>query len=108
MSLPAVKDITRTRGEVAPDIVVDAGTDLTGHTAHLIVETAAGVVVDAIAGTVAPGAATSTITITPTAVTVADVAAAGALVYSVILNRDVTAARRTIAAGDWIVVDLAG
>ena len=108
MSLPVTKDITRTRGEVAPDIVIDAGTDLTGHTAHLIVETSAGVVVDTIAGTVAPGAAASTITITPTAVTVADVAAAGALVYSVILNRDVTAARRTIAAGDWIVVDLAG
>lgn len=108
MSLPAIKDIERIRGEVAPDIVVTVGADLTGHTADLIVETAAGVVVDTIAAVVVAGATSSTATVTPTSTTVADAAAQGVLVYSVILNRLVSSARRTIAAGDWIVTDLAG
>ena len=46
MSLPVIKNIVRVRGEVAPDVVVVAGADLTGHTADLVVETSAGVVVD--------------------------------------------------------------
>lgn len=108
MSLPVIKNIVRVRGEVAPDVVVVAGADLTGHTADLVVETSAGIVVDTIAGTVAPGATSSTITLTPSAATVTDAAAIGELHYSVILDRLVTAARRTIAAGDWIVEDKAG
>ena len=37
MSLPVIKNIVRVRGEVAPDVVVVAGADLTGHTADLVV-----------------------------------------------------------------------
>lgn len=108
MSLPAVADITRTRGEVYPDVLVTVGTDLTGHTAHLVVALADGTVIDTIAATVAAGATSSTITATPTTVTVATAYAAGAVEYAVILDMATAAARRTIATGDWIVIDRAG
>lgn len=108
MSLPAVADITRTRGEVYPDVEVTAGTDLTGHTAHLVVALADGTVIDTIAATVTAGAASSTITATPTTVTVATAYAAGDAAYSVILDMATAAARRTIATGDWLVDDPPG
>ena len=37
LHLPIVADITRVRAEVYPDVYVEAGADLTGHTAHLVV-----------------------------------------------------------------------
>lgn len=107
MTLPAITDITRTRGEVYPDVEVAVGADLTGHTAHLVVALVDGTVVASIAGSVAAGA-TSTITATPTAPTVATAYAAGEAEYAVILDVASDAARRTIAAGDWIVVDRPG
>jgi hypothetical protein len=107
MTLPAIADITRTLGEVYPDVLVTCGADLTGHTAHLVVALANGTVVASIAGSVSAGA-TSTITATPTAPTVATAYAAGEAEYAVILDVASDAARRTIAAGDWIVVDRPG
>lgn len=107
MSLPAIADIRRVRGEVYPDVVTTAGTDLTGHTAHLVVSLADGTVVDSIAATVTPGA-TSTITATPTTLMVATASTAGEIAYAVILDMATAAIRRSIATGDWIVDDLPG
>lgn len=108
MTLPAIADITRTLGEVYPDVLTTVGTDLTGHTAHLVVALADGTVVASIAASVSAGASSSTITATPTAPTVATAYAAGEAEYAVILDVASDAARRTIAAGDWIVVDRPG
>lgn len=108
MSLPAIADIRRVRGEVYPDVVTTAGTDLTGHTAHLVVSLADGTVVDTIAATVTPGASSSTITATPTTLTVANASEAGEIEYSVILDMATASLRRTIATGDWLVDDRPG
>lgn len=108
MSLPVIKNIVRVRGEVAPDVVVVASADLTGHTATLAIETAAGVAVSTIAGTITAGALSSSISITPDATSVATAYGVGEALYSVILDYGTAALRRTIAEGDWIVKDLAG
>lgn len=107
MSLPAIANIRRVRGEVYPDVVTTAGTDLTGHTAHLVVSLANGTVVDSIAASIAAGA-TSTITATPTAATVATASVAGEIEYAVILDMATPSQRRTIATGDWLVDDAPG
>lgn len=108
MTLPVIADIQRTRGEVYPDVEVTVGTDLTGHTAHLVVALADGTSVATIACSVAAGASSSVITATPTADTVATARAAGEAEYSVILDMANGAARRTIATGDWRVTDYPG
>ena len=105
--LPVTEDLRRIRSETTPAITIVAGTDLTGHTVHLVVATAAGVEVDRVAGTIAPGTSSSTITISPTSAMVASAYAVGAASYAVIL--DVAEAfRRTIAIGDWVVEDPPG
>lgn len=108
MSLPITEDIERIRGEVYPDIEMTAGTDLTGHTAHLVVALANGTVIDTIAASIAPGASSSVITATPTAATVDAARAAGEAEYSMILDMATAALRRTIATGDWLVSDPPG
>lgn len=108
MSLPVVANIHRIRGEVYPDVVTTAGADLTGHTAHLVVSLADGTVIDTIAATVTPGASSSTITATPTALTVANASEAGEIEYAVILDMATASLRRTIATGDWLVDDAPG
>lgn len=108
MTLPVTTNITRTLGEVYPEVLVTCGADLTGHTAHLVVALADGTVVASIAASVSAGASSSTITATPTAPTVATAYAAGDAEYTVILDMATAAARRTIATGDWIVIDRAG
>lgn len=108
MSLPVISDIRRVRAEVYPDVEIIAGADLTGHTAHLVVALADGTVIDTIAATVTPGASSSTITATPTAVTVATARDIGEAAYSVILDMATASIRRTIATGDWIVEDPPG
>lgn len=108
MTLPTIADLTRTLGEVYPDVLVTCGADLTGHTAHLVVALADGTVIDSVAGSVEPGATSSTITATPSAAMVATAYEVGDAEYAIILDVASDAARRTIAAGDWIVVDRPG
>lgn len=107
MSLPVTADLRRIRSETSPAIAVVVAADLTGHTVHLVVATAAGVEVDRAAGTIAPGASSSTITISPTSAMVASAYAVGAATYAVILDVAETF-RRTIATGDWVVEDPPG
>lgn len=107
--LPIVADITRVRAEVYPDVYVEAGADLTGHTAHLVVIDEDGDEIDRVAGVVTVlSADSSTITFTPSAAMVATTYAAATATYSVILDIASEAARRTIATGDWIVADYPG
>lgn len=108
MTLPVTEDIQRIRDEVYPDVQLTAGTDLSGHTAHLVVALADGTVIDTIAASIAPGASSSVITATPTEITVATTRAAGEAEYAVILDMATTAQRRTIATGDWLVSDPPG
>ena len=78
--------------------------DLTGHTAHLLIVTSAGTTVDTIAGTVTP-AATSSIEF---AITSAAVATAGTYSYAVIFDMATASLKRTVQTGDWIVTDYPG
>jgi hypothetical protein len=99
---PIILDIgDRVVADRDPPEVFTFDTDLTGHTAHLVIEDSTGTVVDTIAGVVSTVTATFTIT-------AAAVATAGTYRYSVITDKDTATLRRTRIAGDWIVEDLAG
>lgn len=104
MSTPTTEDITRVQGDREPPETFTWPSDLTGHTAHLLIVTSARTTVDTIAGTVTP-AATSSIEF---AITAAAVATAGTYSYAVIFDMATAALKRTVQTGDWIVTDYPG
>lgn len=101
---PNVRKIHRAKGFRSPSETYTYPADLTGHTAHLVIEDSTGANVATIAGTVA-AAAVSTITI---ALDAASVATAGTFSYSLILDKDSPTLAEAIEVGDWIVTDYAG
>lgn len=104
MSTPTVEDITRVQGDREPPETFTWPSDLTGHTAHLLIVDSEGTTVDTIAGDIAP-AATSEIEF---AITAAAVATAGTYSYSIIFDMATASLKRTVQTGDWIVTDLPG
>lgn len=104
---PAEEDITRAKGDRAPDETYTFPADLTGHTAHLVIELADGTAITTLTGVVV-GGATSTITFVLDAASVATEYAAGAARYALIIDKDTPTLRQTYEAGDWIVKDFAG
>lgn len=101
---PSIRDIYRAKGFRSPAETYTYPADLTGHTAHLVIEDADGAAVTTIAGDVTEGA-TSTIEF---ALDAASVATAGTYSYTVILDKDTATLAQPIEAGDWIVTDYAG
>lgn len=100
-----IEDIERTKDDRAPDEQVTADADLTGHTAHLVIETAAGVPIDSIAASIISGPAQSVITFP---ISAAAVGTAGSFRYSVIVDLTDPGLRETKRTGDWTVVDRPG
>jgi len=97
---PDTEDIIRVKGETDPAETYTSSADLTGHSAHLVIATTGGIVLDTIAGVVSGTAVTF-------AVTSLAVATAGVFAYAIILDKD-TPQRRTRKEGDWTVLDFPG
>ena len=101
---PNIRDIHRAKGFRFPPETYTYPADLTGHTAHLVIEDADGVAVTTIAADITEGA-TSEVSF---ALDAASVATAGTFSYTVILDKDTATLADPIEAGDWIVTDYAG
>lgn len=104
MSTPTIEDITRVQGDREPAETFTWPSDLTGHTADLLIVDGTGTTVDTLSGTVTAGA-TSSIEF---AISAAAVATAGTYSYAVIFDLATASLKRTVQTGDWIVTDYPG